>query len=313
MRPGIVRGSAVLLVICALCMCREVGFAQTRPDDGRPTHADNAIPGDAPPWTKLKAAYDVDSKKDLDMKEEPRKAENAFSEHLIFNGPDGEKVPGAFLRPKADGVYPVVLLLHGLTSSKDTILKAYGVELVSKGFAVVALDAPHHGERKKEDDNQIDPTNFGDAIYRGCKEYRRVLDWLETRKDVDMKHVGLLGYSMGAIMGAILGGVDERIKDFVLCVGGDPVISFVTNVPIGKRDGIYTISPSLFVSHISPRPILMLNGKQDLTMSLRATMRLYDCAKDPKTLEWYDSAHILPVASINRSARWLVEKLKPTP
>jgi dienelactone hydrolase len=185
--------------------------------------------------------------------------------------------------------------------------------LVNHGFAVLALDAPHHGERKVADESQTDTSIFGDTIHEGCREYRRALDWLISRKDIDSHRIGLLGYSLGAMMGAILAAVDDRIQDLALCVGGDPIVSFAPNIPEGKRDRMYSISPSLFISHVAPRRILMLNARNDQVMNQLSVERLFDAAQKPKTQEWYDSGHILPLIHINRAVGWLSDQLNPKP
>jgi dienelactone hydrolase len=257
--------------------------------------------------------YSIEGKKETVVKEEPKPSSLVNTVHVTLTGPTGESVPGGFMRPKTEGVFPVVLLLHGLTSDKDAVLKAYGIPLVMRGFAVLALDAPYHGERRKPDVSQTDTDIFGATIHEGVREYRTAIDWLAKRKDIDPNRIGLIGYSLGAMMGAILGAVDERVQDLVLCVGGDPIVSFAPNIPEGKRANMYSVSPSLFVGHISPRRILMLNGRQDMVMLDTAAQRLYDSARQPKTLEWYDSGHILPGKHINRAVLWLVDQLNPTP
>ena len=233
-----------------------------------------------PSWATLKAGYEYDAKKPLKVKEEVRNSETAYVVHVQIEGPEGKKAPGVFMRPRADGVYPVVLLLHGLTSDKETMLKFFGEPMVAQGVAVLALDAPYHGERKDPKVNPGQPTVFPLVVEQGCLEWRRALDYLAMRKDVDSKHIGLLGYSMGSMMGSILGGVDERVKAFVLCVGGDPILPLASQIPQPLRELAYAVSPSLFIGHIAPRPILMLNGRQDTTMPAAASTA---CMRRPKS------------------------------
>ena len=265
---------------------------------------------DIPDWKTLSAAYAYDNKKPTEVKEEEKKSDSSYLLHISFAGSKGDKVYGIFARPKKEGVYPTVLLLHGLTSDKETMVKAFGSALIAKGFAVLALDAPHHGERKMADENQQSPDTFASAVREGCLDYRRALDWLIARKDVDARHIGLIGYSMGSFMGAILGGVDDRIGAFALCVGGDPIITFVPQVPETLRVQIFTICPSLYVDHIAPRPLLMLNGKGDRTVVETASKRLYDAARDPKEQIWYESGHILPPAALDKCVIWMGEKIR---
>ena len=101
-----------------------------------------------PPWEKLKAAYDYDSSTAPDVKEEPVANDNMMVVHITFTGPDGKAVSGTFMRPKADGVYPCALVMHGLTNNKETSIKLFGSRLVAKGIAILALDAPGHGHNQ---------------------------------------------------------------------------------------------------------------------------------------------------------------------
>jgi fermentation-respiration switch protein FrsA (DUF1100 family) len=265
---------------------------------------------DPPNWKTLSAAYDYNNSQPPTVKQEEKKADNSYLLHITMTGVKGDIVPGLFAHPKKEGVYPVVLLMHGLGSSKEEMLQHFGIPLLAKGYAVLALDAPHHGERIIPNDNPKAPDAFGEAVHDGCVDYRRALDWLATRKDVDMKRIGLIGYSMGAIEGTILGGVEERISAFALCVGGDPIIAFIPQVPDANRTQIFTICPSLYVDHIAPRPIIMLNARQDKTVVESASKRLYDAAKEPKEQVWYDSGHILPPSALDKCIAWIGDKLK---
>ena len=280
-----------------------------------------------PQWSKLQAVYDYNAKKPLIVKEEAKSSDKAYILHIEFEGtdtqpdkkPDGnvagkpavKKVQGIFARPKAEGVYPVVLLLHGLTSDKEMMMTYFGSRLVEQGFAVLALDAPYHGERKQVDVNPGQPTVFSGVVRQGCQEWRRGLDYLGTRKDIDMKHIGLLGYSMGSMMGSILGAVDNRIGSYALCVGGDPILPLTGQLPAEIRDNLFGVCPSLYIGHIAPRPLLMLNAKQDKVMPEDASKRLYAAAKEPKEQIWYESGHILPTEAGLKALTWLIEKVKP--
>lgn len=290
-----------LLLAAALCLAAPMVRAQTAP-----------VP--APPaWEKLRAAYDYDAKKPLDVKETALPmpdAPNVMATHLTLAGKDGAVVPGVFARPKTPGIVPVVILLHGLTSDKETMLKIFGLPLVAQGFAVLALDAPHHGERRVAGEAAPTGPVFAQTAHDGVVDWRRGLDYLGTRKDVDGKRIGLLGYSMGSIMGSILCGVDTRIQAAALCVGGDPLIAFATAVPDAVRPTLYAVSPSLYIGHIAPRPILMLNGTSDTTITAEASSRLYAAAREPKQQVMFASGHMLPKEAGEKAVAWLTKKLK---
>src|SRR5438552_2447811 len=103
----------------------------------------------APAWTKLRSAYDFDGKPAGSVKVEPKDDAEYLLQHISFTNARGSSIPGLFLRPKAEGVYPCVLLLHGWTSSKEVMMERFGKALAAKGIASLALDAEHHGERNQ--------------------------------------------------------------------------------------------------------------------------------------------------------------------
>lgn len=263
-----------------------------------------------PAWETLKAAYDYDSAAPLDVREAPKTNETALQINLTFTGPYGKEVDGIFLRPKADGVYPCVLLPHGLTNNKEIAIKRYGDALIKKGLAVLALDAPEHGRQRQPNKNMWSEAVITVAVHEGGRNYRRVLDYLATRQDVDSQRIGLLGYSLGAITGAVLGGVDERVKAFALCADGDPFRPIAQATQNAKtREAIFDVSPSLYIGHITPRPIIMYNGNHDVVIVPPAAVLMQQAAQQPKQIVWYNGGHDVPETIQARAVAWMAAKL----
>lgn len=287
--------------------------AQAAPAQATPAQAAPALTAlPAPPaWDKLKAAYDYKpAPKSPAPVVEARDAADYLLQHVSLTGADGKTIPGLFLRPKADGKYPVALLLHGLGSDKETMLRAFGRPLAARGIACLALDAREHGERKPTGQTAApDAMRFATVMRATIGDYRLALDWLKTRADVDSRRIGLLGYSMGAMMGSILGGVDDRVKAAVLEVGGDPIRPYLRAAPQAARDAVEFVSTSNYVGHIAPRPVLMINARADQTMKEDAAKRLQDAAREPKQIIWAEGGHILAPADAQKGTAWLAEKL----
>jgi hypothetical protein len=283
--------------------------AQTPPPDAiAPVTAPAPAPVSAPSWDVLKAAYNVVTAA-LEVKEESLPDEEFVRTHLTFTDAKGGRVTGLLLRPKGDGPFPVALLLHGLGSEKEVMMRGFAPALVRRGIACLALDAELHGERKVAGRSPREPLVFAQVLRTTVVDYRQALAYLGTRKEIDAKRVALLGYSMGAMTGAILAGVDERVSAAVLCVGGDPVRLALPTLPEAIRPLAQTVSTSNYVGHISPRPVLFLNGKQDTTMPEAAVRPYLEAAREPKTAVWFESGHMLPPAAIKQGLDWLTDRL----
>jgi len=115
---------------------------------------------------------------------------------------------------------PAVVCLHGLGGRKEDFTGTLE-ELARRGFVGVALDARYHGDRAG------DLTRAMIASYRTGKEHPylwdtvwdtwRVLDYLQTRRDVDRNRLGVMGISLGGHTTWMVS-ADPRVKVAVPCI-----------------------------------------------------------------------------------------------
>lgn len=236
-----------------------------------------------------------------------------FREKVVFDGWIGSRVVGYFAYPKTKGkTFPVVLLIDGITGSKDRWFQVdswpHGGEmtqaLINSGFAVFALDAPYHGERSYENDYQgplnpfTHPSWDKDLLLRITIEHRRAIDYLFTRTEVDTTRIASLGHSLGGLTTFYLSAIDPRIK-----------------VGIAAVTPMMTLSPVLYVENFAKRvksqPFLMLMGRQDFAYSVTDAQEMYEMiTSKTKNLVFYDSGHRLPLEYIKTATEWLTKYLK---
>jgi len=149
--------------------------------------------------------------------------------HISFAADAAQRVPGIVLKQtKSAGRRPVVVALHGTGGNKDGQL-ALLKELAGRGFIGVAIDGRYHGERTRAGKGSVE---YNEAIlraYRTGKEHpflydtvwdvMRLIDYLETRADVDPKRIGIIGFSKGGMETYLAAAVDPRIAVAVPCIG----------------------------------------------------------------------------------------------
>lgn len=80
---------------------------------------------------------------------------------------------------------------------------------LAKGYAVVAIDARHHGLRKDPDLSVVDIIDnlhwwgerelYETMLVDTVRDHRVLLDWLVQQPMLDKNNIKLAGYSMGAI------------------------------------------------------------------------------------------------------------------
>ncbi len=110
------------------------------------------------------------------------------------------------------------------------------------------------------------PTQPGINAYRDVtiarvKYFGRVLDYLETRADLDRERIGYYGASLGAYSGVLIGAIETRLKAMVLMGGG------LARVPVPQEIDPLNFAPRLRL------PTLMVNGEGDFQYPLETTQR----------------------------------------
>jgi cephalosporin-C deacetylase-like acetyl esterase len=227
--------------------------------------------------------------------------------HLTFRSVRAELVTGVFYLPKSatDSTQARCLLwLHGYGGDKVISPEALNV-LGQFGFALLALDAEYHGERKQsgKDIYSLNLVENRYALAQTIIDYRRALDFLETVSRIDPQRIGLVGASMGGILGALLAGVDERVKAAIIVAGGGGWSEMVRQSQIEPAppvreylNGNFNVGPRLFDPvdpiHLihrmrSPRALQVHHGDRDNIVPFSAGFALYERAGEPKEFHAY--------------------------
>ncbi|GMQ82292.1 MAG: hypothetical protein BMS9Abin05_1738 [Rhodothermia bacterium] len=135
------------------------------------------------------------------------------------------------------------------------------------------------------------------------KDFKRSLDYLETREDIDSDRIAFDGMSWGGAMGAIIPAVERRIKASILA----PLIYFEN-----ARSEINQIN---YLPRITV-PTLVLAGEYD-TISPAETVQipmfnLLGTRTEDKELKLYPTDHIPPMNEVIRETlAWLDRYLGP--
>ena len=222
---------------------------------------------------------------------------------------DGRTVPGVLWLPEAGtGPRPLVLLGHGATRHKRVdYLVALGRRLAADyGFAVAAIDAPGHGDRRAPGHDD-DVTLFGDFLAEWSREgtvddvvaeWQAAIDAVRDLDEVGDGPVGYWGLSMGTIYGVPLVAAEPRIQVAVFGLMG----------LLGPtRDRLAADAPSIAC------PVLFLQQWDDALIPRPEVFELFEALGSvDKRLHAHPGDHAaVPVEEIAFSARFLARHLAP--
>ncbi len=154
------------------------------------------------------------------------------------------------------------------------------------------LTAIHYGNESRA---------FTGFLRQIVMDFKRSVDYLETRDDIDSDMLAYYGMSWGGWFGSVIPAVEDRLRASVLVAGhmnprGRPeanALSYVSRVTI---------------------PTLMLNGKHDVfaDAEIRPMIELLGTPEEHKRLILYDTDHVPPRAEyIKETLSWLDKYLGP--
>ena len=134
----------------------------------------------------------------------------------------------------------------------------------------------------------------------------RAIDYLATRKDIDIGRLGWFGVSNGAQAMMPVAAVEDRFQALVLDGGG---VYFLDDLPAAEQ--FYNYLPRI------TQPVLMLNGRWDIDVPLDAQRRFFELLGTPvdqKQHVLFDAGHgQLPHNQLVRATLdWYDKYLGPT-
>ena len=259
-----------------------VAVGQVRPDPATVVPvSDDQLPG-------LLRFYSYDRSVPLESRVETIDDSSALyrKEKVSFRAAYGtERVPAYLFLPKnARPPYQTIVFFPSAygraVPSSDSLDLGVFEFLVRSGRALIYPIYQGTFERR----SNVGPglTGVRDMNVQWALDFFRAMDYLETRRDVDVQKVGYYSLSMGATFGPIPVSLEPRVKAAVFASGG-------------LR---YTAPPETQPANFMPRvkvPVLLVNGKDDFAVPIAAQQRYLELLGTPaehKALKSLDGGHV---------------------
>jgi dipeptidyl aminopeptidase/acylaminoacyl peptidase len=205
---------------------------------------------------------------------------------------EGKMLDGYFRKPNGGPQgkkFPVVIPFQGADTMAEATIMGAGAYL-SRGMAYLAVDFPGQGGAMRLHDLHLPPDT--DRVAKA------MIDYLETRPDVDATRVGMQGISMGGYGVPRAASGDKRIKAAFMSSGSYdlrsdlfeyyPPIQERVRWIIGAKDladarkklGDYNLAEGR--AEKIEAPMLIGYSKDDRIMDPAGALRLYEAAKNSK-------------------------------
>jgi len=217
----------------------------------------------------------------------------------------GKTLAGILRKPAGADKPPVMVMAVGLDSTKEET-EAYEEPFLARGVATLVFEGPGQGEAQY------------DFAIRGDYEVpvTAVIDYVETRRDLDTARIGIWGVSLGGYYAPRAAAHDKRIKACIALGGpfdwgaawdGLPELTreaFRVRSHSKTQDDARKNAATLSLVGVAQKitcPIFIVNGRNDRIVSASDAERLAREVKGPVELMMIeDGNHI----ANNRGYRW---------
>ncbi len=177
----------------------------------------------------------------------PYKNDEPLHGYIVYSKNHKGKLKPIIQFPGARSIY---------TNSDEGIVKGIikgNNYLLKEGYAIIhpAYYSTYNRKKTLKSWWANESEEYKDTIIKIGKDYKRSIDYIQTRKDFDFNNLSYMGLSWGSIMSNTLLAIDDRVKIAFICVGG-------LQVQKSKKE----IEPAIFIRRIKI-PVMHITGKLD--------------------------------------------------
>lgn len=235
------------------------------------------------------------------------------------------EIPCLYIKPYyEDSKSSTVIYYHGWSSKKEKGL-FIGEVLALHGYDVIIPDAIYHGDRNALGKYNVDALKkyFWDVIFNTVEEYESLILKAISLFGTDKENVAVMGSSMGGFIASGVFAANKEIKCLVNMNGACAWEKAESIFREMDREGKGAASPkqrSLIVEYdplrkkngLYPRPILMLHGDADTSVSIDIQRYFYDEIKEiykerPERIKLIESTnlnHYKTTGMLEETLKW---------
>ncbi len=203
-------------------------------------------------------------------------------------------------QPEGNGPFPAILLLPGIWG--DRIISGFAQELVAKGFVCLQFSSQRYLTGLRSAAARLD--TLAALIQQQVVEAAQLVDWLSRQPSVDPKRIGLLGISLGAIVGTLLTEANQEITAAAYLLGGGNLPEIMIspqgyvkgrirdrimlengwNAEEFKRQAVSAlkpVDPLTYAGRLDSERILMVNGRFDKVIPYPNARELWEALGQP--------------------------------
>ena len=220
--------------------------------------------------------------------------------------------------PRGSARRAAVVYVHGSGGDRRQLLVP-AVWLAGRGAVTLSITSPSATANMPRGLSPVRELEWErDLAVKDVVAVRRAIDLLQSRRDVDPKRIGYVGWSAGAKTGALLAGAEPRLRALVLMSGGSPPLSnYIRQAPAGIRADVRrvlgSVDPLRWIARARPGSLFLQDGTRDTVVPHSALVAFSQAAPERTKVVWYPTGHALNNKAYRDQLAWLTETLRVGP
>jgi hypothetical protein len=249
-------------------------------------------------------------------------------EHLQVQWRFGDPIDLYVMKPKGVKKPPVILYLYGYPSDTDRFNDGtFQTNVTKEGCAAVgfvsALTGPRHHDRPPK---EWFVSELQESLATSAHDVQMVLNYLDTRADLDMNRVGMYTEGSGASIGILTSAVDPRIKVLeVVSPWGDWPAWMARSIVVPENERaeyvkpeflkrVATLDPLEWVPKVQAPKFRLLDALFDLQTPRPSKKKLWAAVPERTTGRTYATPDQLKIAMQKENVlEWIQHELGSLP
>lgn len=194
---------------------------------------------------------------------------------------------------------PLVIILPGIAEPNKWIEHAFCKKLVKKGIAALLIELPYQFHRRpfprissKELFLSIIPKFLLKNFHQAIQDAHSAIEWARSRTEFNGSSIGILGISLGSLVGLVVMGSDPEIAGGVFILGGIDLSEIILNGSYTRtvakkfvlqgysQDDLKAlfipIEPENYIEQLKNKPVKLYNARWDRIIPKKSVLGLWD-------------------------------------
>ncbi len=223
--------------------------------------------------------------------------------------PENNTVHAEYYRPTGEGPYPGVVVLD-ITGGDQSLSRAISTFLAQKGIAALFVQMAYYGPRRPAGSRlrllSLDVNQTTAAVRQTVLDLRCAAAWLSSRPEIDRARLGIMGTSLGSLVGSLTAEMEPRFRRVGILLGGGGLVDAFWDHPQAKpyREAFELLGgtkeraerwlapfdPLTCAGNLKDRQVLIIAARQDEILPARTAEALWRASGQQKII-WVDCTH----------------------